>query len=47
MAVYVMGETRYVDGQLAEATNQWVDKAEPPIIFLKLKLSRWMTSWKS
>ena len=33
MARYVMGEARYVDGQLAEVTICCIDKAEPPIFF--------------
>ena len=38
MAVYVMAETRYVDGQLAEVTIQCIDKAEPPIIFFEAQI---------
>lgn len=33
-----MGETRYVDGQLAEVTIQCIDKAEPPIIFFEAQI---------
>ena len=38
MPLYVMGETRYVDGQLAEVTIQCIDKAEPPIIFFEAQI---------
>jgi hypothetical protein len=38
MARHVMGEARYVDGQLAEVTFQCIDKAEAPIIFLEAQI---------
>ena len=38
MARYVMGEARFVDGQLVEVTICCIDKAEPPIFFYEAQV---------
>ena len=40
MARYVMGEARFVDGQLVEVTICCIEKAEPPIFFYEAHVVR-------